>query len=65
MKPSQHRRIPRDLSDEGAATLVQFLRKLTRDCEMQYAVQIRRHEEAAPRGLYDPEQPWKYPNEPF
>ena len=64
MKPNRHSRIPRDLSDEGAATLLQFLRKLTRDCEMQYAVQIRRHE-AALRGLYDPEQPWKDPHEPF
>jgi hypothetical protein len=64
MKPNRHSKIPRDLSDEGAATLVQFLRKLTRDSEMQCAVQIRRHELAL-RGLYDPDQPWKDPNEPF
>jgi hypothetical protein len=64
MKPNQHRKIARDISDEGAATLVKFLRKLTRECEALYAVQIRRHD-AAQRNLYDPEQPWKYPHEPF
>ena len=64
MKPNQHRMIPRDMSDEGAVTLVQFLRKLTRECEALYAVQLRRHD-AAQRNLYDPEQPWQYPHEPF
>jgi hypothetical protein len=64
MKPNQHRKIPCGLSDESAVALVEFLRKLTGECEALYAIQIRRHN-AAQRNLYDPEQPWKYPHEPF
>ena len=34
------------------------------ECERRYATRLRRHN-GAQRNLYDPEQPWNYPHEPF
>lgn len=64
MKPNHHWIFPDVMSDETAATLCRLLRYLSRECERRYATQLRRHN-AAQRNLYDPEQPWQYPHEPF
>ena len=64
MKPNQHRPVAPDISDEGAVIIVEFLRTLTRQYEQYYAVQLRRHRTTR-RARYDPDQPWKYPHEPF
>lgn len=51
--------VPVDLSDEAAATLVEFLQELTDVIERHYAAQLQRHYRAAERAARssDPTDP--------
>jgi hypothetical protein len=61
MSRRHHSLLPDGLSDETAVALCDFLFQLATACESHYLVQLRRHHDRQ-RNLYDPEEPWRFPN---